>query len=87
MRFIKINFSDFKHHLSLSVSCFISYVAISFYTISITFAFGLLSNKADLGHYGSAERLSQVLKGAGIPISQALFRVIAHNIALKKPSR
>lgn len=55
---------------------FISSIAISFYTVSVTFILGIISTPVIVGYYSAGERIVKAVQGLYAPVSQSIYPYI-----------
>jgi len=63
---------------------FYSSMAISFYTISVTFLLGLLTNNKTVGYYSAAENIIKAVHALYAPVSQSLYPFLSKVIDSSK---
>ena len=71
---------EIKKQLSDGWSIFISSVATSFYTSSVTVILGLVTNTTALGYFVAADKIRNAIQGLITPVSQVIYPRISNLI-------
>lgn len=78
---IKIqSWGNIKYQIVEGWHVFISSIAVSMYTTSMTFILGLFSTNTIVGYFAAADKVIQAVKGLYVPVSQAIYPLIGKKI-------
>ncbi len=79
-----MSFEKLKETIKKSTILFVSNVAISLYTVSVTFILGLFTNNTIVGYYAAADKLIQVIKSLFGPVSQTMYPFLSKKVLESK---
>jgi len=73
-------FKEIKYQLVQGKDIFFSKISITFYTNSLTFILGLLTNYASVGVFSAAHRIIQAINGLMSTVSRSLYPLIGKKL-------